>query len=225
MKCIQEFNGFQGKVFILNVQTTYCRLGNSLCSDWNCPTLCWFWIQDNSGWLENKKPETIQRSSNWPGLGALLFSTGLLYLSMGAGKQENRTGKIPCKQTHRIRRLSQLLTCSVLLMCGRKESEKAPQQVLPPCLPCKQPWPRYNMTPESRATHHPRWQCRGFSCKYFSIAWLILWTGTNSSYARGWNTSLSNPFLDLLQLTFSPNSLCSGQPSLFIRGICVCVVT
>lgn len=36
------------------------------------------------------------------GLGAPLFSAGMLYLSLGAGKQENRTGKIHCKQTHGI---------------------------------------------------------------------------------------------------------------------------
>lgn len=95
-----------------------------------------------------------------------------------------------------------MLIRSALLMCGRNKSEKAQQQVLSPCLPCQQPWPGYNMTPESRAARHMRWWCRAFSCKYFSSAWLIPWTGTNSSYARGWNISLSNPVLDLLQLTF-----------------------
>lgn len=95
-----------------------------------------------------------------------------------------------------------MLAGSALLTCAGNKREKAAQQVLSHCLPCKQPWPRYNETPESRAACHPRWQCRGFSCKYFSIAWLILWTGTNSSYARGWNTSLSNSVLYLLQLTF-----------------------
>lgn len=96
MQCIQEFNGFHGKVFIFNVQITHCRLGNSLCLDWNCPTLCWSKIQEDSGWQENKKPaETTQRSSNWTeGLGAQLFSTGLLQRSLGAGQQENGTGKV-----------------------------------------------------------------------------------------------------------------------------------
>lgn len=95
-----------------------------------------------------------------------------------------------------------MLTGSVLLTCAGNKREKAAQRVLPHCLPGKQPWPRHNVTPESRAACHPRCQCRGFSCKYFSIAWLILWTGTNSSYARGWNKSLSNSVLCLLQLTF-----------------------
>lgn len=120
-----------------------------------------------------------------------------------------------------------LLTGCALLTCGRNKSEKAPQQVLSRCLPCKQPWPRYNMTPESRATRHPRWWCRGFSCKYFSIAWLIPWTGTNSSYARGWNTSLSNSVLDLLfnwHSVYTPNSLCCwSTPSLHQRYLGLCI--
>lgn len=142
MQCIQEFNGFHGKVFILNVQITHCRLGNSLCLDWNCPTLCWSKIQEDSGWQENKKPaETTQRSSNWTeGLGAQLFSTGLLQRSLGAGQQENGTGKVHCEQTgSAVPELGQMLTGSALLTCAGNKREKAAQQILSHCLLASSP--------------------------------------------------------------------------------------
>lgn len=136
------------------------------------------------------------------GLGTPLFSTSLLYFILKAGKarEENWKNKLltDIKQ-QKFLRLSLFARSAYLHV--EEMSEKAPQQVLSHCLPLKQPWPRYNMTPQSRATCHPR-RCRGFLCKYFSIAWLILWTGTNSSYARGWNTSLTNSVPDLLQQTF-----------------------
>lgn len=129
---------------------------------------------------------------------AALFVTG----SWKAREQNWKNTFYTDTQDQECLRLSQMLTRSALLTCGRNRSEKAARQLLSHCLPCRQPWPRHNMTPESRATRHLRRWCRGFSCKYFSIACLILWTGTNSSYARGWNTSLSNSVLDLLQQTF-----------------------